>query len=446
MNVRRLARVMTYAGIVGVVVGLSVIHASVIADPPYTFTDSFRFAWAIAYIGLLILAAYGVGLPDIPRGAKSAVGAAAGASAAAALGISAIQLLAGDALLPRFVVFGSALLLVPWYLICVAVAVGGRARAEERDRVVIVAGHGEADILRRDLETQPERPAHLVAVLAPDEAPSAGRTRRPLIDTVTEHGATVVVLNRDAQVDESIVAQAAQLHERGFRIRTMSLFYEQWLGKLPLSELERVSLLFDIGEVHDSRYGRIKRLLDVAFAAAGFVVFVIAIPLVLLGNLVSNRGPLFYSQVRVGKNGEVFEILKFRTMRPATDGDVIGEWTREDDPRITPFGKVLRTTHLDELPQMVNILRGELSLVGPRPEQPVYVAELAEKLPFYEVRHLVRPGLTGWAQVKYGYAGDEADALEKLQYEFFYLRHQRLGLDLRIIGRTVRSVLRRRGR
>jgi lipopolysaccharide/colanic/teichoic acid biosynthesis glycosyltransferase len=122
-----------------------------------------------------------------------------------------------------------------------------------------------------------------------------------------------------------------------------------------------------------------------------------------------------------------------------------GTWTTEDDPRITRFGGLMRRSHLDELPQVINILRGDLSIVGPRPEQPRYVAELTRKLPFYDVRHLVRPGLTGWAQVKYGYAGDERDALEKLQYEFWYLRHQALLLDLRIIGRTVRSVLGRSG-
>jgi lipopolysaccharide/colanic/teichoic acid biosynthesis glycosyltransferase len=128
----------------------------------------------------------------------------------------------------------------------------------------------------------------------------------------------------------------------------------------------------------------------------------------------------------------------------ATDGPTT--WTVKGDPRITSFGRILRKSHLDELPQMVNIVRGDLSLVGPRPEQPRYVAELVDKLPFYDLRHLVRPGLTGWAQVKYGYAADDADALEKLQYEFFYLRHQSAALDLRITGRTIRSVLGGAGR
>ncbi|MGH9270267.1 MAG: sugar transferase, partial [Ilumatobacteraceae bacterium] len=135
-----------------------------------------------------------------------------------------------------------------------------------------------------------------------------------------------------------------------------------------------------------------------------------------------------------------------RTMRPSGARRLADEWTSLDDPRITPLGRILRITHLDELPQVLNILRGDLSVVGPRPEQPRYVEELTEKLPFYGLRHLVRPGLTGWAQVLYGYAGDESDALEKLQYEFFYLRRQGISLDLRVVGRTIRSVLGSEGR
>jgi lipopolysaccharide/colanic/teichoic acid biosynthesis glycosyltransferase len=145
----------------------------------------------------------------------------------------------------------------------------------------------------------------------------------------------------------------------------------------------------------------------------------------------------------VGRNGRLFNIVKFRTMR---DDASDGEWTGERDPRVTRFGRWLRRTHIDELPQVVNILRGDLSTVGPRPEQPRYVQELIDKIPFYDLRHRVRPGLTGWAQVKYAYGASDSDAMEKLQYEFFYLRHQSLALDLRILGRTVRSVIGHRGR
>jgi lipopolysaccharide/colanic/teichoic acid biosynthesis glycosyltransferase len=129
-------------------------------------------------------------------------------------------------------------------------------------------------------------------------------------------------------------------------------------------------------------------------------------------------------------------------MRPGEDCS----WTEEADERVTPFGAWLRRAHLDELPQVWNVLRGDLSCIGPRPEQPHYVAELSAKIPFYQLRHLVRPGLTGWAQVSYSYGSSEFDALEKLQYEFYYLRHQGLALDARIIGRTLRSVMRLGGR
>ena len=256
------------------------------------------------------------------------------------------------------------------------------------------------------------------------------------------------MLSRAAQTDDDVVAQASILHEDGVRVRTLSLFYEQWLGKLPILELERFSLLFDIGELHATTYARVKRAVDVVLAAVGLVVLAVLVPFVFVGNVVANRGPLFFRQSRAGRHGVPFEMLKLRTMREARELDDVAAraWTSEDDDRVTPFGRILRATHLDELPQVVNVLRGELSIVGPRPEQPQVVAELLEKIPFYGVRHLVRPGLTGWAQVKYQYAATEAEALEKLQYEFFYLARQSLALDARIMGRTVRSVLRGEGR
>jgi exopolysaccharide biosynthesis polyprenyl glycosylphosphotransferase len=436
---------MLAAGTVAVVVGLSKAHAAWVADPPYDYTGSFRFAWSLAYIGLLGVAAYGVGLPDLVRGRRAALAQGLAATGAAATGMSLLQLFTGDALLPRFVVFGSALALAPWYAACAAVAQGGRALAEERDRVAVVAEPEEVATLRADLEVAPERYAQVVVALSPAEAVAADARRKPVVEAVVAHRATVVVLSRAAQADEAIVAQAAALHESGVRVRTLSMFYEQWLGKLPLAELERVALMFDIGELHRARYGRLKRVADVVVAAVGLVALVVVVPAVWLGNRLANRGPLLYRQERVGRGGRRFVILKFRTMRPDQNG-AVSQWTTAEDPRVTPFGRFLRRTHLDELPQVLNVLRGDLSIVGPRPEQPHYVAELVEKIPFYNLRHLVRPGMTGWAQVKYGYAGDERDALEKLQYEFYYLRHQGLALDARIVGRTVRSVLGARGR
>jgi lipopolysaccharide/colanic/teichoic acid biosynthesis glycosyltransferase len=440
--VRRSARGLLYASTVAVVLGLGEIHAAWIGD--YDFTGTSRFGWSIAYIVLLSLAAYGAGLPDLPRRLRSALPTSAAAVLAAAVAISLLQLAVGSALLPRFVVFWSALFLVPAYVLCAMLAAGGRSRGEDRDRVVAVVSNEEAAALTADLAHDPERPATLVSWLETDEARPGDAVEEPLMTTAQRLSATVLVLDRAAQNDESVVVQAAALHERGVRVRTLSLFYEEWLGKLPVAELERVSLMFDIGEVHRVRYGRAKRVVDVAAAAAGTCVLLVLLPFVVVGDAVANRGPLFYRQARVGKQGRIFQISKFRTMR--VGAPEAAEWTTVDDPRVTPFGRLLRRTHLDELPQVWNILKGDLSIVGPRPEQPQYVSELEEKIPFYGLRHLVRPGVTGWAQVKYGYAGSESAAIEKLQYEFYYLRHQGLSLDLRVLGRTVRSVIGLRGR
>lgn len=436
---RRAARPLLYVGVLVVVLGLAQVHARYIGH--YSFTGTFRFGWTVAYAGLLSIFAYGFGLPDAHRSRRAALGPAVGAAFLGALSISLIQLFVGDALLPRFVVFGAALLLPDWYRLCVGFAAGGRSRAEARDRVVVVGDPDDVAALEAELRALPERPASVAASLSVEEAAVVGLGSAPIEGLLGARLPTVLVLDEGAQRVPAIVEQAASLHERGVRVRSLSLFYEEWLGKLPISELERASLLFDIGEVHRAGYGRAKRLFDIPLALLGSLALGLAVPFVALGNLAGNRGPLLYRQERIGKGGTVFTIIKFRTMTPRPSGELVNEWAAEDDVRITSFGRLLRRTHLDELPQVVNVLKGDLSIVGPRPEQPHYVEELAEKLPFYRLRHLVRPGLTGWAQVKYGYAGSETDALQKLQYEFWYLRHQNLRTDLRIIGRTVRSVL-----
>lgn len=433
---RRAARALLYAGTAAAVLVAAKAHA---ATNGYDWSGSGRVAWSLAYIGLLCVTAFGFGFPELLQQRWRAYAGALGAVGVSALCISVVQLGAGAALLPRFVVFGAGALCVPWFVVCAKVAAGGTGRSEQRDRVLVVARRADATLLAEELAGAPERVASVVGLLEPGEAGAGGTS--PLAEVAAASGATVVVLCRQARADESIVAQAAVLHARGVRIRTLSLFYEQWLGKLPVADLERVSLLFDIGELHHSPYVRVKRVGDLAMASCGAVALAVAIPAVAAGNLVANRGPLFYRQERVGKGGKHFRMLKFRTMAPAGDGARHDQWTAVGDDRVTAFGRVLRRTHLDELPQVLNIIRGDLAVVGPRPEQPHYVEELTEKLPFYDLRHLVRPGLTGWAQVKYGYAGSEGAALEKLQYEFFYLRNQSVRLDLRIVGRTIRSVL-----
>ncbi len=523
---RRASRGLVYLATVAVVLDLAVVHARFIGHYDLT-DDASRLVWMTVYALTLSLAAYAAGVADPPRRSGEAALASGGAVLAAAAVISFAQLLLGSQVLPRFVVFGSAAVLGPAYFGLARIGDRLRRRHEGLDRVVAVVGAQEAAALHAELQRAPERPATLAAVLAPAAARTDANGGLPVVDAATANGATVLVLDRAAQAEESVVAQAALLHGRGLRVRTLALFYDEWLGKLPISELEQVSLMFDIQEVHARRYARLKRFADVGVALVGCVVLAVTVPLVAAADLVGNRGPLLYRQRRVGRGGREFTIVKFRTMAPGSGeagagdtgageaggrgrgsggagaggigsggariggveagdsgagdsgagdtgagdtgaGDTGGSsgdgavgcepscggpgadggspWTATDDPRLGRVGRWMRRVHVDELPQVLNVLRGDLSVVGPRPEQPCYVQELREKIPFYDVRHLVHPGLTGWAQVKFHYGASVGDALEKLQYEFFYLRHQGLGLDARIVARTLRSILGGRGR
>lgn len=430
-----LTRLMLYVGIVAIVVGLARLHA---VRETYDLTDSFRFAWTLAYCALLVIASYGAGLPDLPRTGRHAIASTLVAVAVSVSAVSLAQLVTGSALLPRLVVFGAAPPVVLWSLACTALAHRGRRRDEMRDRIVLVGDAVEAVALREALTTSPERAGTLVVHLLPEEAQPTGDESHPVAAQAIAAGANVLVLDRGALDDPTIVAQAGALHEAGMRVRTLSLFYDEWLGKLPLSELEQTSLLFDIREVHGNQYVRAKRIVDLALGLAASVVLLVLVPLVLLGNLVGNRGSLLDRQPRVGKLGRPFTLLKLRTARPSSER---GDGAGHGDPTATPFGRFLRVIHLDELPKAINVVRGDLSIAGPRPEHPDRVAELTEKLPFFDMRHLVRPGLTGWAQVKLDGVGHDAEALEKLQYEFWYLSHQSLSLDARIIGRSLRAVV-----
>ncbi|MGH9179336.1 MAG: hypothetical protein ACRD0N_12385, partial [Acidimicrobiales bacterium] len=208
---RRGARLLMYLGTAGIVLGLGKVHAANIGH--YDFTGSARFAWSLAYIALLGASAYGVGLPELPRTSLQAALSAAGAAFGAAMGISLLQLATGDALLPRFVVLASAVGLVPFYMVCSALAARDRRRSAGRDRVVAVVGEAEAATLRNDIEFNPERPASLVQTFSLAQARGAGGADQPLARAVGDQGATVVVLDRQAQNDEAVVAQAAMLHE-----------------------------------------------------------------------------------------------------------------------------------------------------------------------------------------------------------------------------------------
>ena len=336
--------------------------------------------------------------------------------------------------LPRFVILATTGLVFAWLMLFGAASVVSLRRAGAARRVVAVVNPTDAGQLQIDVDDGPwEQHFALVDVIT-DETQYAD-----IGEIVRTGRATTLVLGTRASADPVVLQTAEVLHRQGVHIRSVDDFYDEFLGKVPLSSLDRFALMADIESVHGA-YAPLKRAIDLICALAGGVVLVVLLPFVLIGNLIGNRGPLWFSQERVGRGGATFRIWKFRTMTPGAV-DISG-WTSNDDPRITPFGKLLRTTHIDELPQVINIVRGELAVVGPRPEQVGYALELEEKLPFYGARHLVRPGLTGWAQVRYRYAASEEDAFVKLQYDLYYVRHESLATDLRIISLTFRHLVR----
>lgn len=262
-----------------------------------------------------------------------------------------------------------------------------------------------------------------------------------LTATLAEMQPSTLVLTSSAIQDGRIVAAAAALHSSGVRVRSLPDFYEEEFRKVAASELSPAWFLFDVAAIHDHRlYGRAKRVMETVTATLLLVLVSPLLPLIALAIRLTSAGPVFFRQARIGLGGETVYLLKFRTMRPAPP-DVSASWATHQQDRITPVGRFLRRYRLDELPQLFNVVRGDLALVGPRPEQPVIAERLSRELRFYDARHCVRPGLTGWAQVNYGYGGTMRDVVEKLQYEFFYIKHQSLMLDLRVLMATVRTIL-----
>jgi exopolysaccharide biosynthesis polyprenyl glycosylphosphotransferase len=226
----------------------------------------------------------------------------------------------------------------------------------------------------------------------------------------------------------------------GFRVLELPQFYEQAFGRVPVRRLTSAWFM-SVLHLYQRPYTRFaKRTFDVVVAMFGMALTAPLYPLIAL--LVKNtRGPLIFRQTRLGEGGKLFTIYKFRTMRDGAEEPGRPIWAEERDPRVTPLGRFLRKTRLDELPQLWNVLRGDMSIVGPRPERPEFVDLLEEQVPFWTRRHLVKPGITGWAQVSCGYTADAEGTLEKLSYDLWYLRHRSLSVDLGICAKTIVALL-----
>lgn len=256
----------------------------------------------------------------------------------------------------------------------------------------------------------------------------------------------VVASQKTESITTNLYNQLIHLLENGCIIKEYTQLYETITQRIPVQYVSRdFYRYFPFSRSNQNQlYLLVTRFIDILFSVIGLALGFVFFPFIVLGNLLGNRGPLFYTQDRVGKNGEIFNILKYRTMikNAEANGAV---FTTINDTRITPFGKFLRKTRLDEFPQFYNILRGDMSIIGPRPERPVFVKEIAEVMPFYETRHIIKPGLTGWAQVNYSYGDSIADSLIKLQYDLYYIKHRSIFLDINILVKTLSTVLFYRG-
>src|SRR5690606_15076403 len=234
-------------------------------------------------------------------------------------------------------------------------------------------------------------------------------------------------------------------YERGVVIIPMTLLYERITGRVPVEHVNNDwAVVFlpmkNTSEIFDP-YPLIKRAMDIVLSLVGLAVFALILPFIALAIRLNSPGSIFYTQERLGRNGCVFRVYKLRSMIQDAEAETGAVFSRPGDPRVTKVGRFLRKSRLDEVPQLINVLRGEMSWIGPRPERPEHVQRLTQKIPFYRTRLIVRPGLTGWAQVCYDYGSTDEDALTKLQYDLYYIRHHSLLLDLNIMLRTVGKVL-----
>ena len=256
-----------------------------------------------------------------------------------------------------------------------------------------------------------------------------------------------IIIDSLNSLPQSISAELLQQRLSGKRIFSLTEFYSKQWTKVPIFHIGQQWLLDVEGFslLEDSVNYKLKRIFDFLLAT---VLSIFCLPLILIISVLirfDSSGPAFYKQNRVGLRGKVFNLYKFRTMH--TNAETQGpQWTTKDDPRITRLGHHLRRTRLDELPQIYNVLLGQMSFIGPRPERPEFVNDLEQQIPYYDLRHLIKPGITGWAQVMYDYGASVEDAKEKLQYDLFYVKHQSLLLDSIILLKTLRIILNARGR
>ncbi len=316
------------------------------------------------------------------------------------------------------------------------IVLGAGARAEKLHQLALLPG--STFIVARFIRMSGAEP------VVCDALPRA--EMGPLLDFVEYHGADEIVLAMEERRGSLPVAELLKVKLSGVRVSEMSTFLERETGRVDLGSVSPSWLIFSDGFLGSHQLALVlKRVTDIL--ASLFLLAVTSPILLVTGALVwmTSKGPVFYRQERVGQFGRPYFVTKFRSMRVDAEKDGRPLWAQEGDPRVTAVGRFIRATRIDELPQIINVLKGDMSFVGPRPERPFFVCDLAAAIPFYNERHIVKPGITGWAQLNYPYGASVDDARQKLEYDLYYIKNYSPFLDLLILIQTVRVILWRDG-
>jgi sugar transferase (PEP-CTERM system associated) len=376
-----------------------------------------------------------------------------------ALGATSFLLAAAYYWFPALVV-GRGVFVIAAFIVIAAV-IGWRlifewlsAHVGPRERLLLVGTSAGAVALARELhELTGQLGVEIVGFVDPDPSRVGTALFNPgVIGSIDD----IPAISRARAVDRVVVSlseargalpmdKLLDMKLDGVSFDHLASVYEEYTGKIAVENLRPSWLIFSQGFRKSRWLNATKRGIDVVLAALDLVLAAPLMALVALVVKATSHGPALYHQQRVGQHGRVFTVHKFRSMRQGAEDHTGAVWARTDDDRVTPAGRLLRRTRLDELPQLWNILIGDMSFVGPRPERPEFVQQLSREIPFYRQRQVVRPGLTGWAQVRYTYGASVEDALMKLQYDLYYIKNLSLSLDLFIIFTTIKTVLLRRG-
>jgi exopolysaccharide biosynthesis polyprenyl glycosylphosphotransferase len=395
-----------------------------------------------------------------PHLAGSGRKTARGIAIAAFVGLAAYSLVfivrQNPASLPRIGVgaflFYASLLTLAWRMLFIRIY-----RTTGQRRRILLIGAGKAgQTLAEIYRAEATRSFILIGFVDDDmqkvgktfqEIPVLGTTRQ-LLHLIDAYRISDLVVAINGEIKGATFQGILDAQERGVDVTRMPILYEEMTSRVPVHHLESDWIIRSfVDELRVSGfYELFKRLVDILGGIAGLIIFAVSFPFLGLAVAIDSGFPVLYSQPRLGRGGLRFTIYKFRTMNQEAEADIGARTTSENDPRVTRVGNFLRKSRLDELPQFWNVLRGEMSLVGPRAEIPELVADYQKQIPFYRARLLVKPGLTGWAQINYGYVASVTETAVKLEYDLYYIKHRTFTMDFQIILRTIGTVIRRTGR